>query len=302
MNNMNVPNSSFAAPQDVLQALAEQLGELTPEMRKAAAYVLENPNEVGVSSIREMADAAKVKPNTYVRMARSFGFDGYDDFREPFREEIRKSTVSFPDRARWLQSLSKGGKLGGLYGAMAESAMENIEQTFAAADASRLEAAADAIVQANRAYILGVGINHMLARNFAYLADMAIDNVRAIPRDGSLALDEVARAGKRDVLLAMTFKPYRTEVVEAVEFARAQGVTIIGISDSPASPIIAGAEHSFVVQTDTPQFFTSTVATAALLETLMAFVIADASGEVIANIEQFHQRRHALGIYREERE
>ena len=300
MNNMNVPKTNSPTPQELLRELAVELESLTPETRKAAAYVLENPNDVGVSSIREIAEAAQVKPNTFVRMARSVGFEGYDDFREPFREEIRNGRANFPDRARWLQSLSKGGKLSGLYADMAASAIANIEESFASTDAVQIQAAADAIVQARRTYVLGVGVNNALARNFAYLAGMAVDTIEAIPRPGSLAIDDIARAGKDDVLLAMTFKPYRSEVVEAVEVARDQGVTIIGISDSPASPIVAGSDYGFVVQSDTPQFFPSTVATVALLETLMAFVIADASPEVIANIEAFHERRHRLGIYREE--
>ncbi len=299
MKQTNVPDSQLPASQLILQELAEQLPNLTPELRKAAAYVLESPSDVGISSIREISEAAQVKPNTFMRMARSCGFDGYEDFRAPFREEIRRGGLNFQDRARWLQSLSKGGKHGKLYGELAASAIANIEKTFAASDATSVKAAADAIVSARRAYVLGVGINHALAHSFAYLADMALDNVRAIPRNGSLAIDDIARAGPEDVLLAMTFKPYRAEVVEAVDYARAQGVTVIGISDSPASPIVAGSEHGFVVQTETPQFFTSTFATGALLEALMAFVIADASPDVIAKIEQFHERRHALGIYRE---
>ena len=82
MNDMNVPKTGMKAPQAVLEDLASELEELTPELRKAASYVLENPNDVGVSSIREIADAAGVKPNTFVRMARSVGFDGYEDFRQ----------------------------------------------------------------------------------------------------------------------------------------------------------------------------------------------------------------------------
>jgi DNA-binding MurR/RpiR family transcriptional regulator len=301
---MNATNVSFPAdtpPEAVLEALVQQLDELTPELRKAAAYVLENPNDVGVSSIREIADAAEVKPGSFMRMARAIGFEGYDDFREPFRESIRRGATPFPDRARWLQSLAKGGKLGSLYADMAEAAIDNIEQSFATADAERMKAAADAIVACRQVYVLGVGINHALARNFSYLAGMAMDRVEAIPRPGSVAVDDLARAGEGDVLIAMTFKPYRREVVEAVDLARDQGVTIVGVSDSPASPVIAGSEHGFVVQSETPQFFPSTVATVALLETLMAFVIADARPEVIASIERFHERRHELGIYLDER-
>ncbi len=300
MNATNVSLPVDAPPDAVLEALSQQLDELTPELRKAAAYVLENPNDVGVSSIREIADAAEVKPGSFMRMARAIGFDGYDDFREPFRESIRSGLATFPDRARWLQSLAEGGKLGGLYADMAESAIDNIEQTFAATDTERLKAAADAINASNHVYVLGVGINHALARNFSYLAGMAMDRVEAIPRPGSVAVDDLSRAGEGDVLIAMTSRPYRTEVVDAVDIARSQGVAVIGISDSPASPIVAGSEHGFVVQSETPQFFPSTVATVALLETLMAFVIADAKPKVIASIERFHERRHALGIYQDD--
>lgn len=289
-------------PVQVLQELADQLDSLTPEVRKAAAWVLDNPMDISISSMREVASAAQVKPNTLMRMARSCGFDGYDDFREPFREEVRRGPTNFQDRARWLQSLSRSGKLGGVYGSMAASTINNIEQTFAVTNAEQLKAAADAIVQARRTWVLGVGLNYSLARNFSYLAGMALDNVQAIPTNGSLAVDDVARALPGDVLLAVTFKPYRTEVVDAVDIARTQGVTIIGISDSAASPVVTGADYNFVVNTETPQFFTSIVAAAALLETLIAFVIADADPAVIRNIKRFHERRHKLGIYRDEQE
>jgi len=287
----------MSSAETVLEQLSNGLANLTPEIHKAATYVLENPNEVGVCSIREIATAAQVKPNTFVRMARNFGFDGYDDFRSPFRDHLRKGVASFPDQARWLQSLSKQGDLGEIFASMAANAIENIENTFAATNADKLKAAADAIINARRTYVLGVGINHALAHNFAYLADMALDNIEAIPRNGSLAVDDIARAGERDVLVAITFKPYRNEVVETVNVARQQGVTIIGISDSPAAPVMSEGDHRFVVQTDTAQFFTSTIATGALLETLMAFAIADASSTVVNNIRDFHDRRHDLGIY-----
>ncbi|MBX2882500.1 MAG: MurR/RpiR family transcriptional regulator [Granulosicoccus sp.] len=301
MNNSFVPNTELTASVDVLSALGAELDNLTPEVRKAATYVLENPNDVGVSSIREIAEGANVKPNTFVRMARSVGFNGYEEFRQPFREEIRRGGASFPDRARWLQSLAAGGKLGSLYADMATSAIRNIEQTFAANSDAAMKKAADAIVKARRTYVLGVGVNNTNARNFTYLADMALDGVESIPKQGGTATDDLVRAGKKDVLIAMTCKPFRTEVVEAVELAKSQNVTIIAISDSPASPIVINANHAFVIEADTPQFFPSSVSAIALLETLMAFVIADAKPDVIANIDAFHARRHQLGLYTEDR-
>jgi DNA-binding MurR/RpiR family transcriptional regulator len=99
------------------------------------------------------------------------------------------------------------------------------------------------------------------------------------------------------VLIAMTCKPYRREVVEAVRIAREQGVTVIGVSDSPASPVIRFGVR-FVVGVDTPQFFPSSVSTIAFLETLLSFVIAvRPAPEIVERVEQFHRRRHELGIY-----
>jgi len=162
----------------VLSRLSDELSELTPEVRKAATYVLENPRDVGVSTVREIAEAANVKPNTVVRMARQVGV-----------------------------------------------------------------------------YTLGVGVNHSNASNFTYLASTGMVQFHAIPRPASTATDDLTYASKDDVLIAITCKPYRSEVVEAVRIAKSQGLTIVSISDSPASPIIREADHGFLVATDTPQFF-----------------------------------------------
>jgi len=280
-----------------LEKLLGSLPMLSPQLRKAAQYVLDHPSHVGVGSIREVADAAAVKPNTLVRMARAAGFDGYDHFRAPFRQRLRSRRASFPDRARWLQSIAHGGRHGKLFSEMAASGLGNIEALYCGITVDEIKAAADRIVAARATYVLGVGVLYALAHNFAYLARMALDSVQCIPRDGSLPIDDLARAGDADVLLAMTFKPYRAEVVEAVRLALNQDVTVIAVSDSRSAPIAIDATHVFCVPTESPQFFTSIVPTASLLETIMAFVIADADRKVIANIEKFHRRRHELGVY-----
>ena len=298
---MNDPNvQKFENSRAILREVSRLLFQLPAELRKVASYILENPNTISVESARGLARAAEVKPNTVVRFARELGFDGHDQLRRVFQDEVRQGPTIFQDRARGLQERTAANGRDALFAEMATSAMANIENSFASTNTDAMQAAARAICSARSCYILGVGINHTIASNFAYLADMAIGNVIAVPRGGNLAIDDVARAGPNDVLIAMTFKPYRVEVIDAVEFARSRGVTIIGISDSPASPIVVGSEHNFVVHTDSPQFFTSTFSTLALLESLMGFVVAEAGDDVVSNIRQFIHRRQELGLYKDD--
>ncbi len=290
MNQTNVP----------FKALEANYENLSPELKKAARFVMENPNEVGISTVREIAEAADVKPNTFVRMAHQLGFQGYEDFREPFREMIRQSETSFPDRARWLQSIGRQGEMGELYAEMVSAAIRNIEESFAGISESELQFASQMIWNSRNVFTLGVGVNNSNARNFTYLASTGMVQFHAIPRAGSTAIDDLAWANEGDVLIAITCHPYRAEVLDAIHVAKEQGVKIIGISDSPASPVILNSTQGFVVHSDTPQFFPSSVATIAVLETLLSFVIANASDEIPQRIEKFHARRHQLGLYQED--
>ena len=280
----------------ILEALLAEYEDMSPQVRLAAQYVLENPGEIAVTSMRSLADAADVKPNTLVRLARSVGFDGYEDFREPFRKEAADPAPSFPDRARWLRSINEGGRHGALLTDMAAATLTNIEELFGDIDVDELKQAADLIGASRITNVLGVGTARALTENFTYVARMALDNIVAIPTTG-LAVDDVARMTPDDVLLAMTFSPYRTEIVDAVQMAVESGVAVVAVSDRRTAPISINASHAFTVPTDSPYPFSSNVAATALLETLLAFVVADSDTDVVAAIDSFHRTRHRAGIY-----
>lgn len=299
MNDISVQKLTIASGH--MTKLRQALPDLPPELHKAACWLLEHPQRIAVSSTRQIAAACDVKPNSLVRLARAIGCSGFEDFKSAFIDRVEHQPLDFPDRARWLQSLSAGGQLAHLFGDLAESAIKNIEQSFAGINPQTLQAAATQILHAKKCFVMGVGINNTLARNFAYLGDMATQNIQAIPREGALAADDLARARRGDVLLAITFRPYRSEVVEAVELALEKQMHVIAISDHAAAPIFARANQHFLVKTDSPQFFSSTFSTLAVLEALMAFMIAEAGPEVVANIDEFNKYRHQLGMYVEER-
>ncbi len=281
----------------MLDRLAQRLEGFSPQVRVAASYVIDHPSQIAVTSMRRLAEAAGVQPNTMVRMARSVGFGGYEQFREPFRAAAAKAAPSFPDRARWLQSINGGGRHGELLARMAAACLGNVEALYQSLDAHELKAAADLILAARRTYVLGVGTAQSLAENFCYVASMIGVPASAIPGRARLAIDDIGEMSAGDVLVSVTFAPYRTETVEATRLAAARSASVIAISDSRAAPICTDARHVFAVGVDTPQYFVSVTAAAALLETLLAFMAADTSVDAAAALAEFHLRRHEAGVY-----
>ena len=285
----------------VVAALTEAYAGLPPALQAAARHIIDHPREVGVESMRTLAVKTSVHPNAFVRLARLLGFAGYDEMRERFRDFlVAEGLGGFRDRARWLQEMAAKGGSAAILGEMAAAVADNVERGFQKQDVRALERACDRILKARTVYVLGLGAAYNLAHQFWYVARMAFGHVVPIPRHGSQPIDDLAQVGKKDLLIALTFQPYRSETLGAVRVAKRRGAKVIGITDSATSPLAREADQALICPTHTPQFFQSQAAVTALLETLVALLVARAGEEAQARIEAFHAERLAAGAYEEE--
>ena len=182
---------------------------------------------------------------------------------------------------------------------MAAAIADNLERGFQKQDVKRLEAVADRILAAERVFVLGMGSTYGLAQQFWYVARMAFEHIFPVPRHGAHPIDDLARIGGDDLLVALTFQPYRAETMAAVRFARRRGTPVVGITDSLTSPLAREADEAIICPTSTPQFFQSHAAVTGLLETLTALLVARAGEPAQARIDAFHRERLEAGIYEE---
>ena len=285
---------------DVIAALSEAFPDMPPALQAAARYIIDNPREVGLRSMRTLAAKASVHPNAFVRLARQIGFEGHDELRERFRDFLVADELGgFRDRARWLQALAAEGGSSAVLGEMAAAIADNLERGFQKQDVKRLEAVADRVLAAERVFVLGMGSTYGLAQQFWYVARMAFEHIFPVPRHGAHPIDDLARIGDDDLLVALTFQPYRAETMAAVRFARRRGTPVVGITDSLTSPLAREADEAIICPTSTPQFFQSHAAVTGLLETLTALLVARAGEPAQARIDAFHRERLEAGIYEE---
>ncbi len=285
--------------EEVAELLLAEFDQLPAQLQLCARYLIDHPHEVGLQSMRTLAASAEVHPNSFVRLARHLGFDGYDALRERFRDFVRAGIGSSPDRVNWLRELDRKGGSAAVFGSMAEACLDNVEKMFAQQSVKELERAVDWMIDARRVYVLGLGLAYPLAYNFWYVARMGFDHFILSPRHGSLPSDDLIRMDEHDCLLALTFQPYRRDTLAAVQQAKEKGARIIGVTDSSAATLCREADLGLVAPTHTPQFFQSNAAVAALLETLCALLVVRGGDAASAAVEAFHAARWEENVYEE---
>lgn len=284
--------------EEILERLIRASTELSPQRRKAAKYLIDHPDEIAVVPLRQLAANADVKPSTLVRVASALGYGSFSQFRLPFRAQLRIGEDYISERA---QKLERHGKQGGkLYAGMAQVAMTNLEVMFSQDLMPQLTEVAKKMVSARRVIVTAVGSGYALAHQFFYVGRMALPNLALTPQTGGLPVDDLIGVGERDVVLLLSFLPYRREIIDAAHLARQQGATVVAITDSRISPIALPADTVFVVPTDTPQFFPSMSATLALLETLVALIVTQGGKKAVTSIDTFNQTRRDFSIWWQE--
>ena len=252
----------------------EAFDGLSPRLRQAARYLLDHPEEVAFNSMRTLAAHAQVPPATLVRLARSLGYGGYQELREPFRQRLSGRAAGFTARARELQAQRREDETEILLRDIVAADTVNLQQSFTDVGADRLAACADMLAEARRIYVVGVRSCYPIAFYFQYAWNMFHDDAVLLASGGGTFADALRRIGGEDVLLAISFHPYSRETVQAVEFASARDARVIAVTDSSLSPLARGASEALVVANKSPSFFQSLVGALSVSQALIAILVA----------------------------
>ena len=88
---------------DLREKLISDYAKLSPQMQKAARYILDHPNDVALRSMRALARAANVPPSTVTRLMSAIGVENWRDFRDHYQDRLLDNPASYAQRARETQ-------------------------------------------------------------------------------------------------------------------------------------------------------------------------------------------------------
>ncbi|MEO1549713.1 MAG: MurR/RpiR family transcriptional regulator [Pseudomonadota bacterium] len=268
---------------------------LSDKLRLAADYVVENPFEVATRSLRAVASTSGVSPATFSRLARALGYDDYEQMREEGRVAMGQQMVSFADRALALTQSSKPPDAGDILRGQSVACMTNIEALSHRISADRLDRAVEALHTARQVLLIGSLGSTGFVEYFAYLAQWFKGSWHVAGRNGTALAAAVAKLDRSDAMVAISKAPYARRTVSALRSAHEAGITTVLITDSHTSPALVFADHSFIVSTDSPQFFSSYAATLVLIETIVTLLLTKEGEGAEDLIRATEHQIHALG-------
>jgi DNA-binding MurR/RpiR family transcriptional regulator len=287
-----------------LAALKERLEvrfpNYSPQLQRAARYVLEHPEEIALNSMRGVAAKAGVGPSTMVRLAHDIDLPCYEAFREPFSIWLRSRQHSLTERVRELRQRGRHNKAAALISEIMSADLADLQETYAALGEAKLAAAERLLVAAPRIFVVGVRSLYPVAFLFHYACRMFRDNTILLTGQGGSFADELRRVENRDVILAIGYEPCPRDMMRAVEFAVELGGKVLAITDSSISPLARIAALSLPVRADGPSIFPSIVPAVSIAQALVGLLLASSGKDALQRIASSDRQLRGMGVFLED--
>ncbi len=258
--------------EDLTQAVHDHYDGLSKSYQKVARFVTQNPNDIAMLSVNALSARCGVHASSLVRFAQQFGFKGFKELQVIFQNRLATAAPGFDARIKALKSDLDMHTREGMRGFLSDLVVRDItslENLMAGTSEEDLARAVDLLEQADTIYLVGQLRSEPIANLMRYILTMLGRKTTFLDTAGGLATQMAKVMQPGDVLLAVSFRFYATEVVNITEDAAAHGVPIIAISDSTLSPLAKTAEVLFAVPEDEYAFSRSLAAPMCLAQALM---------------------------------
>lgn len=284
-----------SSQQDVLSAVRRKYDELTHSQKRIAEAIVDDPEFVAFATVDKLSERLSVAPSTVVRFAYRLGLNGYPDLQEQVRQVVRghlrgKAATSEGDEVL-AEHLEDGGHAASLL-----RDLDNLRQTIASLEAERIDEAISILAGAESVFVAGGYASGALASYAALALERIRGRTYLLENLGGLQVPSLFTATEKDALLVVGFAPYSADTIQIVDIARERGVKLIGLTDTPISPV--GQRVDVVIPARVAGIGTqnSLVAAVAVLNVLLNGTTAGL-GNSIDRYDQLMRSMDRLGVF-----
>ncbi|MBV1701988.1 MAG: MurR/RpiR family transcriptional regulator [Hyphomicrobiales bacterium] len=240
MDNNSIPADYEA----LIRVIHERHGAMSKSYQRIAVYLTQNPNDVAVLSVGAIAERCGVHASNVVRFAQALGYDGFKTLQSLFQRRLSTAAPGFEARVKALEielgARTDRSERGFLHDLVVRdiASLQNLLLEISETD---LQMAVTLLEKAEVIYLLGQLRSSPVAELLRYILTMLGKRCVLLDPSGGLATHMARAIRASDLLVAISFRFYATEVVNIVDEVAGRKVPVLAISDSTLSPIAKGA-------------------------------------------------------------
>lgn len=245
---------------------------LSKRLKQVAQYVLDNNNSVVFDTVAIISERAGVPPSTLIRFANAFGFSGFNEMKQIFRENLIEETVSYTERLQVFRQLEPEQVCQetptDILNIFAQANSQALQQLANQTATEQLKSAVDILNNARNIFIIGLKRSFSIACYLDYALHHLDCRSFVINGLGGMFDEQLNQVRTDDVVVAISFSPYAKETLEIMNTTAQKGIKQIAITDSQISPLTAFSDVAFVIKEAQARGFRSQCATMTLVQTL----------------------------------
>ena len=156
---------------------------MSPQLQKAAFFVVEDQVDVATRSQRFIAQSSGLPAPNFTRLARAMGMQTYDEMRDICRQDIADIKQTLSDRASHLNVPSNDIiPHAPLVEQHISAGVQNIRSLVERIDTQLLEQAGTMLAEARRVYLIGELSSRALVEYASYIANLSLTGWKALGR------------------------------------------------------------------------------------------------------------------------
>lgn len=273
---------------EIKERIKFKLPNLTESQKEIADYIVENPQEFALRSVRELEKELKISKSTIVRLAQALGYNGFSELKSELLKIIRDNFGPIP---RYKTFLSQPHEKFDFIRLIADETVNNIHNTLQLIDSAQYKRALDLLKNANHVYTIGVGISSCLAEIATYLFTRISINSNFMTYGTLRFTEQIINISKNDVIFAFSFPPYSKETIEAARYAKERSIKVISITDKATSEIVQFSDVFLQVFVESITISNSIMSVLVLLYSIIAQLGDELKDKTLKTIEAIEHIR-----------
>ena len=285
--------------QDILSILKSKEASFSKGQRRIAKFILESYDKAAFMTANVLGKTVGISESTVVRFAVELGYDGYPSMQKALQEMV----VNRLTAAQRIEVTNDRIGNQNVLSMVLQSDMEKLRQTGEMVDTAVFDAAVNAVLGAERVYILGVRSAAPLANFLGYYLNYMFQNVHILTASGASEMfEQIVGVNSRDAVIAFSFPRYSATTLKAAQYCSSTGATVIAVTDSSQSSLAQCSDHVLLAKSDMVSLVDSLVAPLSVVNALIVAIAAKKEKELSKTFQELEHVWAEYNIYEKQEE